>query len=224
MPRSLRSLPFFRLRQGRQRRWPSRAMPGSARPWCGSTCSRPLGRSSRVLSCQPASAERPLAFSALDDLFGDVAEEVLPALPGPRRRAVEVALLRDASPEPPSAGPSRAGRPLPERRVLARGILDALRILSGDAPLVVAVDDAQWLDRPSAGVLEFCFRRLQREPVSILLTFRTGDASPARPGPRPAAGSPWPRAAGSAEPGRDRRDPAVTAGGRVAPVRPHAAV
>ena len=85
---------------------------------------------------------------------------------------MEVALLRDASLGPPSAGLSEAGRALPERRVLARGVLDALRILSGGAPLVVAVDDAQWLDRPSAGVLEFCFRRLQREPVSILLTFR----------------------------------------------------
>jgi len=34
---------------------------------------------SLALSCQPASAERPLAFSALDDLFGGVAEEILPA-------------------------------------------------------------------------------------------------------------------------------------------------
>jgi len=50
--------------------------------------------------------------------------------------------------------------------------LDALRILSDGPPLVVAVDDAQWLDRPSAGVLEFCFRRLERERVSILLTSR----------------------------------------------------
>ena len=56
------------------------------------------GRSSRVLSCRAALAERPLAFSALDDLLGEVAGEVLSVLPGPRRRAVEVALLRDASP------------------------------------------------------------------------------------------------------------------------------
>jgi Cdc6-like AAA superfamily ATPase len=42
-------------------------------------------QSSRVLACQPTSAERPLAFSALDDLFAEVAEEVLPALPGPQR-------------------------------------------------------------------------------------------------------------------------------------------
>jgi DNA-binding CsgD family transcriptional regulator/tetratricopeptide (TPR) repeat protein len=43
---------------------------------------------------------------------------------------------------------------------------------------LVAVDDAQWLDRPTAGVLEFCFRRLQNEPVSILVTFRTGGPIP----------------------------------------------
>ena len=55
--------------------------------------------------------------------------------------------------------------------MLARGILDGLRTLADCAPLVVAVDDAQWLDRPSASVLEFCFRRLQRKPVFILLTF-----------------------------------------------------
>jgi DNA-binding CsgD family transcriptional regulator len=56
--------------------------------------------------------------------------------------------------------------------------LEALRALSGRSPLVIAVDDTQWLDRPSAGVLGFCFRRLQREPVSILLTFRDNEAFP----------------------------------------------
>ena len=136
------------------------------------------GRSFRVLSCRPAPAERPLACSALDDLFGDVAEEVLPALPGPRRHAVELALLHDVSPGDLPTGLSGAGRLLPDRRALARGILDTLRILSASAPLVIAVDDAQWLDRSSAFALEFCFRRLHREPVSIVVTFRTDDAIP----------------------------------------------
>jgi DNA-binding CsgD family transcriptional regulator/tetratricopeptide (TPR) repeat protein len=136
------------------------------------------GRSSRVLSCRPAPTEKPLAFSALDDLFGDVADEVLSALPVPRRRALEVALLREASRKTQSAGLSGVGLLSPDRRVLARGILDALRILSDGAPLMVAVDDAQCLDQPSAGVLEFCFRRLRDEPISILLTFRTDDTIP----------------------------------------------
>jgi tetratricopeptide (TPR) repeat protein len=64
---------------------------------------------------------------------------------------------------------------MPDRQVLARGVLDAFRILSNAGPLLVAVDDAQWLDRPSADALEFCFRRLEREPVSILLTLRGAD-------------------------------------------------
>ena len=123
-----------------------------------------LRPSFRVLSCRPASSERPLAFSALDDLIGDVIGEFLPELPECRRHAVTVALARGTS----------LGS-MPDRQVLARGTLDALRILSRTTPLLVAVDDAQWLDHPSAGVLEFCFRRLEREPISILLTFRGAD-------------------------------------------------
>ena len=130
------------------------------------------GRSSRVLSCRPAAAERPLAFSALDDLFGDVADEVLPALTESRRKAVEAALMRHDSAKGRPASLPEPGHLEGDRRVLSRGILDVLRILSSSAPLMIAVDDAQWLDRPSAGVLEFCFRRLQSEPVSIVLTFR----------------------------------------------------
>src|SRR5262249_10877994 len=111
------------------------------------------GRSARVLSCRPAMSERPRAFSALADLFGAGSEEIFSPLPEPRRRAVEVALTRDASPEFLAAYFSGALQPMPDRQVLARGILDALRILSGSSPLVIAVDDTQWMDRPSAAVL-----------------------------------------------------------------------
>jgi hypothetical protein len=145
--------------------------PGIGKTTVWKHVAQAVRRSSKVLSCQPALADRPLAFSALDDLLGDVAQEVLPALEGPRRRALEVALLRDTSLHSADAR-SGAGQSLPERRVLARGVLDVLSVLSRNGPLVVAVDDVRWLDRPSAGVLEFCFRRLQHEPVTILLTFR----------------------------------------------------
>lgn len=130
-------------------------------------------QSSTVLSCRPALAERPLAFSALNDLLGEVAGKVLPMLPGPRRRALEVALLlRDVLPRSPSSDMPEVGHATPALRVLAQGTLDVLRMLSASAPLLLAVDDAQWLDRPTARVLEFVFRRLQGERVSILLTFR----------------------------------------------------
>jgi hypothetical protein len=41
--------------------------------------------------------------------------------------------------------------------------------------VLVAVDDAQWLDAPTAGVLEFAARRLEGEPVGILSTLRLTD-------------------------------------------------
>ncbi|TMJ92900.1 MAG: ATP-binding protein, partial [Actinobacteria bacterium] len=50
-------------------------------------------RGLRVLSSRPAEAERSLAHVGLGDLFEHVLDEVLPALPAPRRRALEVALL-----------------------------------------------------------------------------------------------------------------------------------
>jgi len=53
---------------------------------------RSAARTHRVLSCRPARAEAPLAFAALDDLFGAVLGEILPGLPEPRRRALEAAL------------------------------------------------------------------------------------------------------------------------------------
>jgi hypothetical protein len=105
-----------------------------------------LRPSFRVLSCQPASSERPLAFSALDDLLGDVIEEFLPELPESRRRAVTVALARGLLGS------------MPDRHVLARGVLDAFRTLSSSRPFV-AVDDARGWIVPH-DVLEFCFRRL----------------------------------------------------------------
>jgi DNA-binding CsgD family transcriptional regulator len=132
-------------------------------------------QSRRVLSCRPTSAETPLAFSALDDLFGDVAGEVLPGLAGPRRYAVETALLRSHRPGTSQDGYSPADPALPDPRVLARGILDALRSLSASAQLMLAIDDTQWLDRSSASVLEFCLRRLREEPVSIMLTHPSGE-------------------------------------------------
>jgi DNA-binding CsgD family transcriptional regulator len=133
---------------------------------------RGASRCFRVLSCRPAQAETRLAFSALDDLFGEVLCEVLPALPAARRRALDTALLHGSDPGRPHEAAGGPGFPRPDRRVLARGVLDVLRILSRDTRLVLAVDDVQWLDRASASVLEFCIRRMDREAVSMLLTVR----------------------------------------------------
>jgi DNA-binding CsgD family transcriptional regulator/tetratricopeptide (TPR) repeat protein len=150
-------------------------VPGIGKTTVWKHAIRAASPSTIVLSCQPTSAERPLAFSALDDLFGNVAAEILSTLPAPRRHAVETALYGPSQRSGPAAHPEVNGIP-PDQRLLARGILEVLRILSEGSRIVLAVDDVQWLDRPSTRVLEFCFRRLRDEPISIVLSCHGTDA------------------------------------------------
>src|SRR5207247_3328043 len=121
-----------------------------------------LESSYRILACRPADAETRLSFSALDDLLAGVLEEALPALAEPKRRALEIALLRAEA----------VGPPLDERAV-SRAVLDVLRLLAAHAPVIVAIDDAQWLDGPSARVIEFAARRLEIGPIGMLVSLRT---------------------------------------------------
>lgn len=121
----------------------------------------------RVLSSRPAEAERGLAHSGLGDLFEDVLEQVLPELPAPRRRALEIALLLEEEAEP-AADP----------RALAVAVRTTLEALAEDGPVVVAIDDVQWLDPSSGSALAFAFRRLDAN-VRLLLTRRVEEGIPA---------------------------------------------
>jgi hypothetical protein len=60
----------------------------------------------------------------------------------------------------------------PERRTVSVGFLSVLRAMATVSPVLVAVDDAQWLDRPSAAVLGFAVRRLDAEPVRVVTAVR----------------------------------------------------
>ena len=120
-------------------------------------------RGHRVLACRPVESEAQLGFAALEELLATTPEAAFAELPGPQRRALEVALLRR------DAGAEAAPHP----RAVALGALGVLRTLATATPVIIAVDDAQWLDRPSAGVLEFIARRLEREPVGFVLAQRS---------------------------------------------------
>jgi len=91
-------------------------------------------RSYHVLACRPNDAEAQLAYAALGDLLAEVPDVVLAELPGPQRRALEVALLR-AEPEERQSLP----------RAVPLGLLGVLRALARQGPTVVGIDDAQWL-------------------------------------------------------------------------------
>jgi DNA-binding CsgD family transcriptional regulator len=116
----------------------------------------------RVLWCAPAEVEAALSYSALADLLEEVEPEILSALPAPQRDALEIALLR--------TGPGDATA---SQRAIATAAVSVLTSLAASAPLLVAIDDVQWLDRPSARVLEFAVRRLAGQPVGFLLSLRT---------------------------------------------------
>ena len=115
----------------------------------------------RVLRARPAEAETAMSFAGLSDLLVDVLDAALAELPAPQRHALEVALLLEPG------GP----RP-PDHRAVGAGFLGAVRALACDGPLLVAIDDVQWLDPPSAAAVAFALRRLTDERVDFLLAQR----------------------------------------------------
>jgi DNA-binding CsgD family transcriptional regulator len=121
-------------------------------------------RGLRVLASRPAEAERSLAHVGLGDLLQDVLDDVLPALPAPRRRALEVALLLE-----------EATDDAVDPRALAIATRSALQVLAEDKPLLVAIDDVQWFDASSAGALAFALRRLTVSHVLLLFAERLHD-------------------------------------------------
>jgi DNA-binding CsgD family transcriptional regulator len=58
--------------------------------------------------------------------------------------------------------------------------LGALELIAQEArqhPVVLAIDDAHWLDRPTVSLLTFVARRLGREPIALLVALHDGHDS-----------------------------------------------
>jgi DNA-binding CsgD family transcriptional regulator len=123
-------------------------------------------RGLRVLSARASAAETGLSSAALIDLLDGVGREELAALAPPQLSALEVALFR--------ANPT--GTP-PGAHAISLGFLNAVRLLANRGPLLVAVDDVQWLDHASGDALAFCARRLDTQAVAFLLARRPGPSS-----------------------------------------------
>jgi DNA-binding CsgD family transcriptional regulator len=133
---------------------------GKSTLW-GAAVERARVRGLTVLASRPAEAERGLGNVGLGDLLEGVIDEVSAALLTPRRRALQVALLREEV----------SGEPV-DRRTLAVAVHDALELLSDRGPILIAVDDVQWLDPSSSRALGFALRRLDGRHVLLLLTRR----------------------------------------------------
>src|SRR6266498_5551602 len=89
------------------------------RDWSSDVCSSDL------------EAERGLAYVGLGDLFDRVPDDVIAELSPPRRRALEIALLRDETVDDGA-----------DHRALGVAVRDVLHLLGEREPVVVAIDDA----------------------------------------------------------------------------------
>jgi len=114
-----------------------------------------------VLAARPAGAEVRLSFAGLADLLGHLPASAYASLPPPQRRAIDAALLRADAP---------GG--LTDSRAVGQAVVGVLRTVASDGPIVVAIDDLQWLDPPSGRALTFALRRLVDDRISLLATAR----------------------------------------------------
>jgi len=119
----------------------------------------------RLLSTRPAESEAKLSYAGLADLL-EASDDVLQTLPGPQRNALGVALLRAE----PGDGSS-------DVRAVSAAVLTALREAAAAGPMLIALDDVQWLDPSTASALGFAVRRLESEPIGLLLATREARAS-----------------------------------------------
>ncbi len=118
-----------------------------------------------VLRAAGSEAESDLPWAGLSAICLD-RSDLFDRLPGPQGRALRAAL---------AIGEDHEGI---DRLAVSLGALGLLSAAAREAPLVVVVDDLQWLDPESRRALAFIGRRLVDDPV-VLVTA-------SRPGPGPA--------------------------------------
>src|ERR1700716_893685 len=93
----------------------------------------------QVLSARVAAAESVLAYTSLADLLSGVDPANWADLPDPQRVAVDRLLLRG-----PAAGATT------DRRAVAAAFLSIVERLTDDGPVLLAIDDLQWLHPSTA--------------------------------------------------------------------------
>jgi DNA-binding CsgD family transcriptional regulator len=114
----------------------------------------------RVLRAVGVESECELAFAGLHQLLWPLLEMV-EAIPPPQAATLRGALGLD----------SPTGN---DRFLIGAAVLSLLAAAAEEMPLLCIVDDAHWLDDPSADALVFAARRLHAEPIALLFAAREG--------------------------------------------------
>ncbi|MCV7411175.1 LuxR family transcriptional regulator [Mycobacterium florentinum] len=114
-------------------------------------------RAARVAGVE---SEMELAFAGLQQLCAPFLDRI-DGLPEPQREALDIAFGR------------RHG-PAPDRFLVGLAVLNLIAAVAESQPLILLVDDTQWVDRISAQTLAFVARRLIAEPVALIFAMRDG--------------------------------------------------
>ena len=117
----------------------------------------------QVLHYTAVESEAELPFAGLHALLGPLLVR-LPEIPETQARAVRAALAIKSI-------------ATTNRLAIYAGALSLFGVAAEGGPLLVVVDDAHWLDRPSAEALTFTARRLTAESLALLFAVREGEGA-----------------------------------------------
>ena len=121
-------------------------------------------RGFRVLSARPAAAESVLAYAVLADLLREVEVAAWAELPDVQRLALDRVLLR-----------ADADGPATDQREVAASVLTIVEHLAAESPVLLVLDDLQWLDSSSQNAIAYAARRFAGR-VGLLGAVRTGSS------------------------------------------------
>ena len=132
-----------------------------------------IGKTALLTAARERSAEMPaihtsgfeseadLPFAALAGLAAPLLDR-LDRLPPPQAHALEVAL---AMAQPRTGG---------DRLAVFAGFAGLVALGAAEQPMLLTIDDAQWLDTPSAECLAYLARRLDGSSIGLIATAREG--------------------------------------------------
>ncbi|GAA0346936.1 LuxR family transcriptional regulator [Actinoallomurus spadix] len=108
--------------------------------------------------------ESALAFAGLYGLVSPLTDTLL-AMPPERSGTLAAAIGLSGA----------TGEAVSDRFRVAAQLMMLLASAAERRPLLILVDDAQWLDRPSSDAVLFAARRFRAEPVAVLIAVRDGE-------------------------------------------------
>ena len=118
------------------------------------------GSLARILTCRPAGLATRVSYSGLSDLLDSLRTD-METLPSEEKRALMTATHR-----------AHLDDAAIDNTAVALAASRLLGLAAARDPLVLAIDDLQWLDPSSTRVIGFALRRLADHPIGVLATQR----------------------------------------------------